>query len=449
MIHEQREALDEIIVKIRSGRMTRRSFIERATAIGLASGAAMSLLEACGGGGGAGPNGVTSIVWQSENDPSGTYQTLVDTFNNGPGKAAKVHVQWLQGPGKTDDMLTKYNNMFRAQDASLDIVSVDIIYPAQYGSAGWLADLSDKWPASDRANYLQGPIKGCTYQGKLYAAPYRTDLGLLYYRKDLLKTPPATYDDLTSMSKGIAPSKTQYGYVWQASQYEGLVCNFIEVLHGYGGDVLDANNPKKVIVNSPEANAALTKMVDWVGSISPPAVTTYTEQESFNTWQNGNSAFMRNWPYAYSLSNDATKGSKIPNKFDITSLPYGGSGTVGHSTLGGWNLGINAYSTKQDACWEFIKYMLGSDAQNQGAIKATFTTTLQSVYKDPAVLKAAPLFSKLDPILQNALPRPVSAKYTDLSDSIQRNIYGALKKQMSPADALKTLDSELTKLLAS
>jgi len=449
MIPEQREALDEIIVKIRAGRMTRRTFLERAVAVGLSSTAAVSLLEACGGGSGGSSGGVTNIVWQSEQDTTNTYGALADTFNQTIGKQKGIHVTWKQGPSSTNDMLTIYNNMLRARSSSIDVMSIDVVYPAQFAASQWTKPITDaQWPASERDKYLQGPIKACTYQGKIWAAPYRTDLGLLYYRKDLVPNPPATWDDLTNMAKGVSPGKIKYGYVWQGAQYEGLVCDFVEVLHGYGGAVLDPNDPTKVTVNSPEAQQALTRMVSWVGTISPDAVTTYMEDPSRITWQNGDSAFMRNWPYAYSLGNDPTQ-SKVANKFDITSLPYGGTNTVGHSAIGGWNLAINAYSPRADQAWEFIKYMLQPDAQKKGAISATWTTTLQSVYDDPDVLAKQALFGKLKPILQNALPRPVSPKYTSISDAIQRHVYQALKKQVSPNDALSALQTELQQLVTS
>lgn len=126
------------------------------------------------------------------------------------------------------------------------------------------------------------------------------------------------------MAKATAPSKTKFGYLWQGAQYEGLVCNFVEVLYGYGGNVLDPNNPKSVTVNSPEGVQALTQMVGWVGTISPAGVTTYKEEDSRSAWQNGDAAFMRNWPYAYVLGNDP-KTSKIAGKFDIHPLLYGGT----------------------------------------------------------------------------------------------------------------------------
>jgi multiple sugar transport system substrate-binding protein len=183
-------------------------------------------------------------------------------------------------------------------------------------------------------------------------------------------------------------------------------------------------------------------MVGWVGTISPQAVTTYQEEPARTAWQNGDAAFMRNWPYAYALGNDATQ-SKVAKKFEIASLPYGGSGTAGHSAIGGWNLAINAFSKNPDAAWEFIKFMLQPEAQKKLALDASLTSTLQSVYTDSDVLAKQPLFGKLGPILKNALPRPVSPKYSDVSDAIQRNVFQALTKKVSVSEALSNLAQNL------
>jgi ABC-type glycerol-3-phosphate transport system substrate-binding protein len=225
-----------------------------------------------------------------------------------------------------------------------------------------------------------------------------------------------------------------------------LVCDFVEVLGGYGGTVLDPNNSKQVTINSPAGVQALTEMVSWVGTISPTSITTFTEEPARQAFQNGDAIFMRNWPYAYSLGN--ASGSKVAGKFDITAMPYGGSGTVGHSCVGGWNMAINAFSKNPDASWSFIKYMLSPDAQKQLALKGSFTPSLQSVYDDAAVKTAQPLFTKLAPILQNSLPRPVSPVYPDLSNIIQNHVHQALTKQASPADALNALQTELQALVS-
>jgi multiple sugar transport system substrate-binding protein len=447
MIPEQREVLDEIITKIRAGRLTRRSFLERAVAVGLSSTAAVSLLEACGGSGSGGNGQTVNLIYQSETDPTNTYSTLATNFNNTVGKQKGIHVTWHNGPSKTDDLNTIYNNMLRARSGSIDVMAIDIIYPATYGSNQWTKPISDsQWPASERAQYLPGPVQGCTYQGQIWAAPFRTDIGLLYYRTDLTNTAPTTYDQLTSMAQQLGP-QAKYGYVWQGAQYEGVVCDFVEVLYGYGGTVLDPNNPKKVTVNSPEAQAALAEMVSWVGTISPSAVTTYQEEDARNVWDQGSSVFMRNWPYAYSLGNDPTQ-SKIVHKFDIAPLPHGPGQSVGHSAIGGWNLAINAYSQHPDEAWEFVHFMLQEPQQKFAATNGSYTVTLQSVYNDAEVLQKQPLFGKLKNSLQNAKPRPVSPVYVDVSTAIQQNVYNALKKQATPAAALSSMASALSRVVS-
>ena len=441
MLPEQREALDESLVKIRAGRMTRRTFVERAVALGLGSSAIVSLLEACGGG----STGTTNITWTSEHDGSGVYAKLVDQFNK---SNKNVHVTYTNGPNSTDQLRQTIVTALRARSGAQDILSMDIIWPAEFASNGWTAKLDDKWPSSERAKYLPGPVQGCTFQGSIWAAPLRTDAGLLYRRTDIVQTAPTTYDDMTTMAaQGVSSGKTKYGYLWQAAQYEGLVCDFIEVLAGYGGSVLDPNDAKKVTINSPEANAALTKMVSWVGGISPKAITTFMEEDARTSFQNGDATFMRNWPYAYSLGNDATK-SKIANKFDVSVLPYGGSNSTPHSCIGGWQLGINAFSKNVDAAWEFVKYMLSPEAQKTSASEASVFSTLLAVYDDPGVLAAQPFFKNVKPVFATAVPRPVSPKYPDITTAIQARIHAALIGQSSVADALSSLASDLQSIVS-
>ncbi len=438
---EQGEVIDEIIGKIRAGRMKRRTFLERAMAVGLSSSAAVSLLEACGGtSNSTGGNGQTVNINYTEKDTNDVYAGLVKTFN---AQNKGVHVTYNNNaPNDTGQLLTILTTMLRARGSSIDVFPMDIIWPPEFGANGWTIPLDDKWPASDRANYLPGPLQGCMYNGKLWAAPTRTDVGLIYYRTDLIKTPPTTWDDLATMSKSVAPSKTKFGYLWQGAQYEGLVCNFVEVLYGFGGSVLDANNPKKVTVNSPEGVQALTQMVGWVGGVSPSAVTTYKEEDARSAWQDGDSAFMRNWPYAFSLGNDP-KTSKIAGKFDVHPLLYGGSNSVGHSNIGGWQYGINAFSKNPDEAWTFVKHMLSPASQKTIALQLSLLATLKSVYTDSDVLAKNPFFTKIGTIVQNALPRPVSPVYPDITNAIQQRVHTALVKQASPADALSGLQSDL------
>ena len=442
MFLEQGEVIDEIMTKIRNGRITRRTFLECAIAVGLTSTAAVSMLEACGGtSNSATDSGQTVNINYINKDTNGVWAGLVNDFNR---QNNGVHVTYnANAPDDTGQLLTIIKTMLLARSSAYDVFPMDIIWPPEFGVNGWTVPLDAKWSASDRANYLPGPLQGCTYNGKLWAAPIFTDVGVIYYRKDVISTPPTSWDDLKAMAKAaIAGSKTKTGYLWQGAQYEGLVCDFCEVLYGYGGNVLDPQNPKSVTVDSPEGVAALTQMVSWVGTISPSAITTYMEESARSSWQNGDSAFMRNWPYAYSLGNDPST-SKVAGKFDIHPMLYGGSNTTGHSNIGGWQHGISAFSKNPDAAWKFIRYILSAHSQKTLATQLSLLATLKSIYTDPDVLKAQPIFAKLPPIVQSGLPRPVSPVYPDISQAIQLRIHTALTGQTSPSAAVSELQSDL------
>ena len=441
MFLDQGEVIDEIITKIRNGRITRRTFLERAIAVGLTSTAAVSLLEACGGTSNSSTgSGQTVNINYIERDTNGVFAGFVADFN---GENNGVHVTYnSNAPADTGQLLTIITTMLRARSSAYDVFPMDIIWPPEFGANGWTVPLDDKWPASDQANYLPGPLAGCKYNGKLWAAPYRTDAGLIYYRTDIVSTPPTTWEQMTALAKAGSPSKAKYGYLWQGAQYEGLVCDFTEVLYGYGGSVLDPTNPKTVTVNSPEAVAALTLMTSWVGGISPSAITTYKEEDARSSWQNGDSVFMRNWPYAFALGNDPTS-SKIAGKFDVHNMLYGGTNTTGHSSLGGWQYGINAFSKNPDAAWKFVQHQLAEPTQKAMAVKLSLTSTLKSIYQDADVLKANPFFAKLEPVFETAQPRPVTPFYPDVSNAIQLRIHNALTGQATPAAALASLESDL------
>lgn len=438
MLLEQRGAFQELLNRLRLGRITRRTFVERGLALGLSLATLLSLLESCG----SMASKAISLVWQTEYDPSKAYQQLVDTFNQ--RQQGRIHVTLQLGPDGTNELPDR---ILKAHSTAVDIFSIDIIYMAQFAQQGWLLPISEsRWPQKERANYLDVPLQACTFAGQLWAAPFRCDVGLMYYRTDFIPAPPATWDELTDLvlKARVKKSHPRYGYAWQGAQYEGLVCDFDEVLHGYGGSLfLDPLHPTVVTIDSPEARQALTTMVNWINTISPPDTDTYTEEVARTLWNQGQVLFMRNWPYAYGNSS-----ALIEHKFNIHSLLTGGNNHMGHSSLGGWQLGINAFSDpdKQEAAWEFIQYMLQPEAQKVGATVGSWVMTLKSIYEDQAVLRKVPFYEKLAPILQAAVPRPVAPNYTDISTAIQFHLRQALERQVPVSSALQSLASTLTSL---
>ncbi len=442
---EQRMFLEETIALLRSGRLTRRAFLERTLSIGLASSTASTLLDACSA---ANPTPVTEntvISWESEHEFTNLYAQLVDTFNK--NNKDGIYVLYSNGLIDTGSLHDTFASMLQARSGQIDVMSMDIVWPPEFGMNKWTKPLDDMWPQKERDKYRPGPIEACTFDGHVWAAPHHMDVGLLFYRSDLIPTaPPKTWDELTHLAASAQSPQIPYGYLWQGALYEGLVCNFVEVLYGHGGAILDPTNPKRVIVHSPEAEQALTKMVASVNTISTPQVTTFKEEETHLLWQNGLAAFVRYWPGLYSLSNDSSV-SKIVGKFAATAIPYGGSNTVGHSCIGGWQLGINAFSKNQDAAWEFIKYLIGLEAQKDIVRNASLIATLKDVYNDPTIQRLKIFPSDFEAILNNAKSRPASPQYIKISNTIQTHIHGGLKGQDNVKNTLDALQVDLQSIV--
>jgi multiple sugar transport system substrate-binding protein len=467
MFSEQREVLNEIIVKMHAGRITRRRFLRSGIVLPLISSIVPFSLESCdttpnppNSSGSSGGNSI-SITWESEYDDSGTYSQLVQAFNdiNKDG----IHVNYINGPRDTKQQHDEITAQLKKGQGP-DILSMDVIWTDEFAINNWIVPLSDQyqWPGSERNKYLSGPLQAATYpleaatshQGKVWTAPFRTNVGLLYYLKDIITTPPKTWAELTTLAEQAQVSgRTKYGYIWQGAPYEGLICNFVEVLESFGGHVLDPHDPTKVMVSSPEAVQALTTMVDliWSSNISPLAITTFKEGDTLSVWKAGDAAFMRHWPSAYSESSDASQ-SRVAGKFDVAALPSSTPSTTGHSCIGGWQLAINAYSRNKDAAWKFIhNWMLQEDAQQFAAIDGSFTVTLQSIYQNSYVRDSNPFFAKLGPIFQQARLRPRlnSSRYQDVSNAILKHVYEALTRQSKPADALNALQAYLQPIVSN
>jgi trehalose/maltose transport system substrate-binding protein len=293
------------------------------------------------------------------------------------------------------------------------------------------------------------------FNGKLVGIPWFTDAGVLYSRSDLLekygfKGPPKTWDELAAMARKIQDGERAahplfQGFVFQGKNYEGLTCDALEWLTSFGGGtIIDASG--KITINNPQTVAMLKAVQGWVGTIAPEAVTTYAEEEARNVWQAGNAAFMRNWPYAYALGQG--EGSVIKGKITVSALPAGASGH-GASTLGGWQLAVNASSKHAREAVELIRYLTGPEEEKRRAIVGSFSPTIASLYKDPEILAAVPFFGSLYDVFVNAVARPATvtrAKYNQASTAFASAVYSVLTKKQTPEAAASGLQSQLARV---
>ena len=241
---------------------------------------------------------------------------------------------------------------------------------------------------------------------------------------------------------------TQLGFAFQGAEYEGGVCNGLEYIRTHGGDVLDPNDPSKVIIGSPEAAAGLETWRSMIeDGVSPEAVLQYEEDPSYGAFIRGESVFVRHWPYVYAIISDPTQSNIKPDQVDVAPMPVS-EGNPSSSTLGGWNFFISATSDKQDEAWEFVKFMTSPEQQKLNALKGTRNPTRLSLYEDQEILEKVPV-ARLgkEAIIGNAEPRPVSPVYSDISLELAEQFNAALGGDVSPEQAVNTLQSDLQRIV--
>jgi multiple sugar transport system substrate-binding protein len=287
-----------------------------------------------------------------------------------------------------------------------------------------------------KGDFIPSTLETAEYEGKYWGVPYHSNAGFVYYRTDQLDEAPATWEDL------YEAAEANDGFVYQGARYEGLTVNFLELLYSAGGKVL-SDDGQSVEIDSPEAEEALTFMVEGIDSgAAKKAVTTYKEEESRRAFESGNSSVMRNWPYAYSLGKD----SDIADDFDIGNFPSFG-GSEGASVLGGFNLGISAYSKNPEAALAFVNFATGPEVQKANFVDAANPPATAGPYDDPEVQDKIPFAADLKKAIEQGQARPVSPVYPQISQAIYENVHDALQGKTPPKEALTTMKSEIEKAL--
>ena len=386
------------------------------------------------------------IVYASGVDVTGATDKLIAAFEE---KNPNITVKRQEMPADTGASHDQYVTTFSSKSAEIDVFDADVIWPAEFAQAQYALEL-DRFIEADGINmddYFPGTVQSGNFNGRQYAMPKYTDAGLLFYRKDIVETPPKTWDELFDMASELKGKEgTEFGYLMQANQYEGLVCNAVEFIAAYGGQVVDENN--EVVVNTPETVAGITKMVEFVNSdFVPSNILSFQETETNNAWVGGQSVFARNWPYMQSTSEDK-EASKVAENVGFAVLPSGDDTNA--ATLGGWMSMINRYSENQEAAWEFVKFMSGPEGQKISAVEGGRAPTIASLYEDEEVKEAAVLFSNEEFVatLQNAVPRPVSPIYPVISDIMQVELSKALAKEITPEEAAKNMQDKIVAAMA-
>jgi ABC-type glycerol-3-phosphate transport system substrate-binding protein len=360
-----------------------------------------------------------------------------------------IRVELQRTPDDANQRHQLYVQWLNARVGNPSILQLDVIWTPEFAAAGWVLPLTPYAPASNE--FFPATIEANTWAGKLYALQWFADVGLLYRRTDLVPREPKTLEEMvgyarTAMSR---PGGPHYGIVMQGARYEGLITGFVEYLGAFGGRIIDDKG--EVVVNGPEAVRALEFMRDelYGSRVAPLDVLTWHEEEARYAFQNGNAAFMRNWPYAVAAISDSAQ-SKVAGKFAVSPMPKSATAPTGHATaaLGGGQLAINAYTESPAAAYKLIAYLTAPEQMLARAQAVGQYPTRPALYDD-ARLKSA-IAIPLDDArraIESATPRPVTPIYTELSEILQIELHRALVRQAEPRDALNSAAARINALI--
>ena len=341
-----------------------------------------------------------------------------------------------------------YVQWLNARVGTPDVLQLDVVWTAELAAAGWVLPLDRFSP--DTSDFFPAPLAANTWRGKLYALPCFVDVGMLYWRTDLLRSPPASLEELTALARRAmdAPGGPRHGMVWQGARYEGLVTVFLEVLGGFGGRILGPGH--RVEVDSPSGVAALTYLRDQItrSRVAPSEVLTWHEEETRFAFQNGNAVFLRNWPYAWTLMNQP--GSRVAGRFAAAPMPPASKAPGGEPTaaLGGAQLAVNTFSRHPESAFRLIAYLTAPQQMLERAEVAGQYPARRSVYIDP---RLGPRLGKalgVPPaqvlgIVERARARPATPIYSEISEILQIHLHRALAGQTEPAPALAAAAREM------
>jgi multiple sugar transport system substrate-binding protein len=408
----------------------RRSFRPRALGAGVVGLAlASTALAACGSsGGGTGPVTINYYVFD---DVSGSFATAVD--NCSKQSNGKYTITYNKLPKAADDQRLQLARRLAAADSSMDILGLDVTWEAEFAEAGWILPWTGNFKQQAEAGTLKVPLQTATWKGKLYAAPANSNTQLLWYRDDLVKTPPTTWDQMISDAEQLAKQGKPHLIEIQGAQYEGSTVWFNTMVTSAGGSILTPNSQHAAL--GPPAVTALETMKKLATSTAAdPSLPVQVEDANRLAMESGHAAFELNYPFVYPSMK--TGNPELFKHFKWALYPRVDPNRPAKVTIGGLDLAISKYSPHPDLAFQAALCLRDRANQLNSAIKGGLPPTIESLYHDPKLFPAYPFHADILTALQQASVRPQTPAY--------QNISVVISHLVSPPAGIQPVSTEQT-----
>ncbi|WP_033440115.1 ABC transporter substrate-binding protein [Saccharothrix sp. NRRL B-16314] len=375
----------------------------RLAAAGGAALIATSVLAGCGSGDG----GITINVYKY---PQENFQTIVDNCN---ASADGYRIVYHKLPREADGQREQMVRRLAAEDTGMDVLGLDVTWTAELAKAGWIREFTGAAKSEVEEGTLETPLETARYEGKLYGAPDNTNVQLLWYRGDLVPTPPKTWDEMIEMASRLKEQGKPGLVEATGKQYEGLVVLYNTLVNTAGGRILDETGTKAVVDDG--AVKALEVLKKFATSdVVDPSFSNAAEDDARLAMESGEAAFMLNWPYVYAAA------QKVPELApNLKWAPYPSiDGSESKVTVGGINFAVSAFSEHPDQSFDAVMCLRGAESQKLAAIKDGVPPTIEAVYDDPEMAEPYPMKEAILETLRSASARPSTPAYQNVSTVI-------------------------------
>jgi multiple sugar transport system substrate-binding protein len=350
-------------------------------------------------------------------DVSGATQQAVNNCNKQHHN--QYTISWQVLPVSSNNQRLQMVRRLAAHDSSMDILGLDVTWEAEFANAGFIVPWTGKYKAEAEAGTLQPALETAIWKNQLVAVPDNSNTQLLWYRDDLVKTPPKTWAQMIADAEQLAKEGKPHLIEIQGAQYEGITVWFNTMNASAGGSVLNAD-ATKVTLGAPAVKALsiMKQLAD--SSAADPSLGVQMENDNRLAMEGDKAAFELNYPFVYPAMK--ADNPALFKHFKWALYPEVIPGVPAKVTIGGTDLAVSAYSQHKDLAFQAALCL--RDRQNQiiGANVGGVPPTITSLYSDPALFADYPFHADILNALQHASVRPKSPVYQVVSIDISHLI---------------------------
>ncbi|MBP1152159.1 MULTISPECIES: ABC transporter substrate-binding protein [Methylocaldum] len=362
------------------------------------------------------PVGPPHLTWYVFDEPSGAFREAARRCTEFAKDRYRIDVVSL--PADADQQREQLTRRLAAGDESIDIIGMDVIWTAEFAEAGWIRE----WPmrSTRRASAGRFPItvQTATYKNVFWATPFTTNVQLLWYRTDRVPTPPDTWDEMIDSAEKLGRNgRIQV----QGERYEGLTVLFVSLLASAGGTVLDAGGQQVSLEPEPTRKALQVMKRLATSPAADPGLSTSREDQARLAFETGNSAFMLNYTFVWPSARQ--NAPDVAANMGWARWPAVLPGRPSRVTVGGIDLAVSTYSRYPELAFNAAECLASRDNQRIAAQRGGLPPTVSALYNDPAVRRRLPFADVLRAALNDAVERPQTPLYADVSLAISRTLH--------------------------